>query len=301
MEKIDLTGQRFGKLTVLEQDPNPYIDPAGRRELKWICKCDCGNTTSVTGKALRYGRAKSCGCLKSLAQSSDLVGKRYGKLVVEKEDTERENRSPSGELNRFWFCRCDCGNLISVNQRSLVCGRKSGCGCEKEEKINPRSIDMTGQRFGRLTIIEPVKKERRSTRGQMWKCLCDCGKEVVVHRSELVAKKAQSCGCLSAELASERAAKNLGLFDGTNISMLRQSNRPRANNTSGVRGVSWNKRKQKWSASIGLQGKDIYLGAYSKFEDAVAARKSAEEKYFAPIIEKYDTEQAKEEQEQSNQ
>ena len=195
MEKIDLTGQRFGKLTVLEQDPNPYIDPAGRRELKWICKCDCGNTTSVTGKALRYGRAKSCGCLKSLAQRSDLVGKRYGKLVVEKEDTERENRSPSGELNRFWFCRCDCGNLISVNQRSLVRGRKSGCGCEKEEKINPRSIDMTGQRFGRLTIIEPVKKERRSTRGQMWKCLCDCGKEVVVHRSELVAKKAQSCGC----------------------------------------------------------------------------------------------------------
>ena len=52
------------------------------------------------------------------------------------------------------------------------------------------------------------------------------------------------------------------------------------NNTSGVRGVSWHERKQKWIAQIGVDGKLIYLGIFSNKEDAVIARKQAEEKYF---------------------
>lgn len=52
------------------------------------------------------------------------------------------------------------------------------------------------------------------------------------------------------------------------------------NNTSGVTGVSFNKRKQKWESYITVNNKRKGLGYFDNFEDAVAARKEAEEKYF---------------------
>ena len=53
-----------------------------------------------------------------------------------------------------------------------------------------------------------------------------------------------------------------------------------SSNTSGVTGVTFDKNKNKWMAQIGYKGKNIYLGRYTNFEDAVNARKEAEEKYF---------------------
>lgn len=58
---IDLTGQRFGKLTVLERAED-HVSPNGRRYPMWRCICDCGNETVVNGQSLRRGETKSCGC-----------------------------------------------------------------------------------------------------------------------------------------------------------------------------------------------------------------------------------------------
>lgn len=55
----DITGQRFGRLTVLYRCPENAKD----RKAQWVCKCDCGNIVIVTGKNLRIGNTKSCGCL----------------------------------------------------------------------------------------------------------------------------------------------------------------------------------------------------------------------------------------------
>ena len=52
------------------------------------------------------------------------------------------------------------------------------------------------------------------------------------------------------------------------------------NNTSGVVGVSWNKRSSKWEAYIKVNQKQIHLGRYAIKEDAINARKMAERKYF---------------------
>lgn len=49
-----------------------------------------------------------------------------------------------------------------------------------------------------------------------------------------------------------------------------------SNNKSGVKGVFFDKRREKWNAEIGINGKAVYLGAFPKFEDAVDARKTAE-------------------------
>lgn len=55
---IDLTGQRFGRLTVVERVENDRSNQA-----HWMCRCDCGNVVVIRGDHLRNGRTKSCGCL----------------------------------------------------------------------------------------------------------------------------------------------------------------------------------------------------------------------------------------------
>lgn len=58
---IDLTGQRFGRLTVVERgSPKP-----GCSNARWRCKCDCGNETIVLGTTLRRGESTSCGCYRA--------------------------------------------------------------------------------------------------------------------------------------------------------------------------------------------------------------------------------------------
>ena len=55
---IDLTGQRFGRLTVVERAKNTKS-----KKVRWICQCKCGNVVVVLGDSLRTGKSKSCGCL----------------------------------------------------------------------------------------------------------------------------------------------------------------------------------------------------------------------------------------------
>lgn len=56
----DLTGQRYGSLTVLER-----AGSTPRREAAWLCRCDCGRNIVIPGDSLRSWNTKSCGCFKS--------------------------------------------------------------------------------------------------------------------------------------------------------------------------------------------------------------------------------------------
>ena len=58
MKFNDLTGMKFGRLTVMKKMPNN-----GNNKVVWLCKCDCGNETVVIGSRLYTGKTKSCGCL----------------------------------------------------------------------------------------------------------------------------------------------------------------------------------------------------------------------------------------------
>lgn len=59
----DLTGKRFGRLTVISRDKD-HISASGRHHVMWMCKCDCGNNTSVYSDFLKREKTKSCGCLR---------------------------------------------------------------------------------------------------------------------------------------------------------------------------------------------------------------------------------------------
>ena len=64
MAALDLTGQKFGRLEVISQEPSKN----GRA--MWLCKCDCGSVAVVMGKLLRNGGTKSCGCFREENRSN---------------------------------------------------------------------------------------------------------------------------------------------------------------------------------------------------------------------------------------
>lgn len=129
---IDLTGQRFGKLVVLQKG-EPRITPNGTYFTRWLCQCDCGNTALVDTHKLRSGHTTSCGCAKRLIRPSkkNLEGQRFGKLTVIRflEPNEREHP------HREWLCQCDCGNQCQVGGNKLISGATTSCGCRVVERI----------------------------------------------------------------------------------------------------------------------------------------------------------------------
>lgn len=122
---IDLTGQRFGRLTVLEKVD--YNDTPQKCEAKWRCQCDCGNIVEVRGTSLRKGATRSCGCLHNELTGNqfriDETGNTYGLLTV----IEYAGSTPKQDA--LWLCKCQCGNTKIVNGRDLRNGHTSSCGC----------------------------------------------------------------------------------------------------------------------------------------------------------------------------
>lgn len=123
----------------------------------------------------------------------DLTGQRFGKLVIIELDEEKTKHYHQA----FWICKCDCGNIKSIQARGLVSGDIKTCNL-----CNPK--DITSNKYGRLTPIKWFRKNKAI----YWECKCDCGKTVNVLQSNLLSGKSHSCGCLQKELASKRFGKH---------------------------------------------------------------------------------------------
>lgn len=67
-------------------------------------------------------------------------------------------------------------------------------------------IDLTDQRFGRLTALKPTEKRQRGS--VVWRCLCDCGNKCLVSAGLLKDENTKSCGCLNKELTIKRNTKH---------------------------------------------------------------------------------------------
>lgn len=128
---LDLIGQKFGRLTVIAKC-NYQINKGS----VWLCQCECGNTKEVSGKSLRAGTCKSCGCLKQESDKKpkgnviDLIGQKFGHLTV----ISRNGSDQRGEA--LWECECDCFNHthLIVLGSNLRTGHTQSCGCERRSK-----------------------------------------------------------------------------------------------------------------------------------------------------------------------
>jgi hypothetical protein len=123
--KTDLTGQLFGRLTVLSQGPK-----LGGR-IAWNCLCSCGNYVNVLTHSLKKGVTQSCGCLHAEISSKDLTGQRYGLWAI---NSKTKRRSSKGYV--YWTCICECGTVRDVVAESLLNGRSRSCGvCVKSKQF----------------------------------------------------------------------------------------------------------------------------------------------------------------------
>lgn len=196
----DLRGKVFGRLIVLYR-----VNNIGK-QTAWKCQCECGNTCIVAGAHLKNGHTQSCGCLqrekvieKNRNNNSNLIGQRFGRLVVLKATEERKND------DIMWECLCDCGNIHKVRTSSLKNGHTVSCGCYRSEIASKtykaigknRNSNLIGKRFGKL-IVKNRTNERKA-HCIVWECICDCGNLCFVPTSYLTSGDTGSCGCLSSK------------------------------------------------------------------------------------------------------
>lgn len=128
-------------------------------------------------------------------RNEDLVGKKFGKLTVEKVIPCDDDRGKSRA-----YCKCDCGNYKMVRIGDLKIGSVKSCGCAARTRSGTYSIGKLstveeGDKFYALTVEEilPPNKSKEQTGSYRALCKCDCGKTTIIPVGSLRFRK--SCGC----------------------------------------------------------------------------------------------------------
>lgn len=217
---------------------------------------------------------------------TDLTGQKFGKLRVIK---RAENYvSPKGNVCSQWLCECECGNTKVIQRGDLVQGKVVSCGCYNfycHKKHNPFEIcgdyvtmyTLKGEPFyvdledfDKVKDICWSKNKRGYIRGS-------CNKKIVyLHRLIMDAHPNMSIDHKDHNESNNRKS-NLREVTTSQNGMNRQL---ATNNKTGVTGIFWYDKSAKWRVMIQINNHPIFLGDYNNFEDAVKARKQAEEKYF---------------------
>ena len=200
-EEDKYTGKQFDRLTVLGRDinkhgSNPY----------YVCKCSCGNIKSIFIGSLLSNRSRSCGCIrKELATEKgyqsvrDLTGQYFGLLKV-----IRPDRSKSSRHGIYWICECECGNSTSVQSSHLINGDVKSCGCLLKH-------DLTGRKFGKLTVKYLDEEKSVQLRESVWICECECGETKSIRANSLLTGMTTSCGCNVSHNMYDLTSKEYGI------------------------------------------------------------------------------------------
>ena len=207
-----------------------------------------------------------------MSRLKDMTGQRFGMLTV-----LRRSEQPHSRV--YWICQCDCGRVIEVAGNNLKRGHHTSCGCRR---VSP----YIGKRFGHLVVLEKTEEtvQHGSTKSPLWKCRCDCGNTVLLRLDSITSGQIKSCGCQEHEGKTQKMRDAAGFMAGTQLSKI-QNISPTSANSSGVVGVSFDKKSGKWDARLTFQGKRHYLGRYNTLAEAAAARKKAEQEWFGSFLE----------------
>ena len=138
--------------------------------------------------------------------------------------------------------------------------------------------DYIGKKFNHLTLIENLNRINKDN-SKMALFKCDCGNEKELVFTQVLNGQIKTCGCKQGNLSTEAKIKQRNRLLNT------YSTKTIGSNKTGHSGISIS--NNKFRARIQLNGKPIHLGYFNSLEQAIKARKEAEEKYFKPILEKY--------------
>ena len=134
----------------------------------------------------------------------DLTGQRFGRLIAIKK-VEKPSRLKG--YGSYWLCKCECGNEKIISGKHLRERHTISCGCYNKEQIkikkgkrNSKVVDLTGKRFGKLTVLE--RKENGTNYRAQWLCKCSYGNERIINSKYLLNGSIKSCGCYDKERKS---------------------------------------------------------------------------------------------------
>lgn len=184
-----------------------------------------------------------------------------------------------------YICK-ECGKEFeNANKNRAYCSNT----CKNialKRRLSARQKDLKNKQFGRLTALY----SRNINKRYEWLCECECGKKVWVKTANLINGHTKSCGCLNREVASKNNSKYFKEYRQKNYvedtSISRIKSKININNTSGVRGIYYDKSNKKWIGKLTCRGK-TYSKTFDKKNDAINYRKYLEEKYFKSILKKY--------------
>lgn len=222
------------------------------------------------------------------APKDDLSGKTFGSWKV---------LCPAKEP-LYYICRCEkCGSIKSVYRSSLLQGTSTQClscaGKGPQPGISKSHFKKACEKYvGKVTngwlVLEVLPNDEK---GKSFPCraICPkCGKETVTRLTRL--SKIQSCAECSQDLGKKASAiAPIVCADGSKITSIqsRMDGKINKNSSTGVNGVT-KRENGKYFAYINFKRKQIGLGMYDKLEDAIAARKKAEELIYAPYLEAHE-------------
>lgn len=143
------------------------------------------------------------------------IGKKFNRLTIlgiDEDKRQEQIQQNKSKIRKYYKCQCDCGNIVSIRSDNVISGHAQSCGCWRKdnnrEMSKNRIKDLTGQRFGKLTVIKLAEDYKRCS-GVKWICQCDCGNIVSVYSSNLNRLHTTSCGCASRSIGEENIEKLL--------------------------------------------------------------------------------------------
>lgn len=174
------------------------------RQRKLICQCPkCHKKFTTTTYQVRSGDVTQCPtCAKT--KINLVVGQNIPLTKGGISPLKFIKFVSSKNYHKKILCECPCGNTTSVWLTSVRSGETTRCvACRNKA----RRVDIIGQRFGRLLVIQVHSK--RDKQGKLkYDCICDCGNSTTVRRAELRSGTSTSCGCRAKKLTSERMKSN---------------------------------------------------------------------------------------------
>lgn len=215
-----------------------------------------------------------------MGTAKNYVGSKIGKFEI------LEQYSKNDVVYLKTMCTM-CGKIDWVAQKH-VATRKC---CESASSSTQfKSVDYSNLTVNGITLLK--KTDKKSGSSYLWKCRCHCGNIFYANAANVKAGKVKSCGCITRPpLSKEFLDKGFNAYskkylkEHTNLSAI--SPKMLSTNKSGVKGVYFDKSKQRWIAVLEFQ-KKRHVKSFTKKEDAIRCRKEWEEKYFKPILDKYD-------------
>lgn len=127
-DRPDLTGKRYGHLTVIARaDDKYYGTKQENQSVMWVVRCDCGmGIFEICEEDLISGRITQCQyCVEKPSKGINEIGNVYGSLIVMSRDYS------ANDEHAVYICKCaKCGRTISVRGSRLREGKVTSCGCD---------------------------------------------------------------------------------------------------------------------------------------------------------------------------